>query len=315
MRKSSAYRLENSNYTCRLNVWFIFGAQVRKRLISFYTAIALSLPCSAALAEKIKLDVSVYSEHFATAKHQFLGATACHETPLDEPPHLAQMENALLCKALHLGGIEVEYRIQAVPNQARAVRLLESGKHTVFAASLWHYLKNDSVYVSTPVVPKGNFQKGLYVSPSNEQALAAKKLSDIVQLTAAVGPTWEVDKKILNCLNIKQFFISDYPKMLQVVSSNRADFILHNFTDAEDLSLKDFNAHLTPIPGIKVEMPDSLHFFISKAHPQAKKIYKALNKGLKKLRSTGELDKGYESVGFYNPKVKNWKSISCPPDA
>ena len=55
--------------------------------------------------------------------------------------------------------------------------------------------------------------------------------------------------------------------MIKMVGAKRVDYILHNFGSGADGSIEEFGVTLYPVQGIKFALPDSLHFFVSQAHP------------------------------------------------
>ena len=280
-------------------------------LYTLLLLIILSIATSSAGAKSIPLKVLVYSEH-KLAIHQLLNeGKPCEQKSLYNQPHIAHMEALLLCRALHLGGTKVNYEVISVPNQPRAVSLLEEGASAIFVGSVWSYLASTKVFLSAPLIEYGEYEKGLYTSKKNRRALSFEDGKDITELTAVVGSTWKLDRKILDCLGLEQTYVTHYPQMLRMVYSQRIDVFLQNFTRRDDLELHDFDTVLKPIPGVKVSLPDSLHFFVSKQYPESRHIYESLNKGLMQLKENGELRSVYEDVGFYNPTVKNWKTLSC----
>ena len=259
----------------------------------------------------VTLKLMVYSEHFHFAIDALNGKEPCHQKSLYNQAHVAHMETILLCKALYLGGLEVSYQIISVPNQVRAVKLLEAGEGAVFAGSIWGYLASDNLSISAALLEHGEYEKGLYTSIHNHSVLVETDAEKIQQLKAVTGATWDIDRQLLDCLGMIQYHAARYPQMLRMVYSQRADIFLQNFTQEDDLSLHDFGTILKPIPGFKVSMPDSLHYLISKTYPHSSDIVEAINTGIHIMKENGDLRQAYEDVGFYNPKVKDWQTLSC----
>ena len=44
----------------------------------------------------------------------------------------------------------------------------------------------------------------------------------------------------------------------------------------------------------------------SKNHPDGKRVFEALNKGIRIMRESGEIEKFYRQAGFINASVKDW---------
>ena len=257
------------------------------------------------------IKLGVYEEYLSELMEMYHSKTVpCHKIdPASVPVYL--IEPAIVCKALHIGELETTYELVPVPNQVRAARLIELGNMTMFASGFWSYLASNSVYVSEPLIPQGDYEKGFYTSKNNDAILAisdAKKLSD---LSAAVGGTWKLDKGIIHCLGVKPIYASSFPHMIKSVNSQRADIFLQHFSPKENLQFDIFDASFLPINGFKVVMPESYNFFIGRFSPESEKILAALNLGLKKLRESGELVKILKHNGFYNENTKHWKTLPC----
>ena len=255
-----------------------------------------------------------YNEHLKPTMALFNGEVPCHKLDLYQQPNIHLMETVILCKALFLGGIRARYKVEGVPTQARAMRSLSSGVNVIFANSVWRSLDNESVYMSDVLVPRGDYLKGIYTSPTNKKVLGVKTLKNLARYYAVVGNTWHLDRHLLDCFGMAQVYVPGYNEMLKMVDSHRTDYLMHNFTSNPGFRLNEFGVDLVPVPNITVSMPDSLHFFISKKHPAGKIIYAAVNDGLKQLKKDQAVRKGYQSVGFYNEKLVGWKNYQCHID-
>ena len=270
-------------------------------------AIATSIPRTS-----IDVKVLVYSEFLDIALGQVNTSVPCYEQDLLGWPHIANMEFALLCHALHAGGLDVNYELVPVPTQVRAIQQLDRGTFAIFGHAAWGYLDSERVYASSPVMPKGDFEKGLYISSTNAWSGASfKSLQDLRQLTAAVGSTWKVDRDLLDCLGFRQQYAVRYPQLLTMVNTHQADFLLQNFMGGDSLEQYLFGTTLMPIKGYKVILPDSLHFYVSRTHPKSERLIDALERGLKVLREAGDIKAAYQSAGFYNPQTVDWTKLMC----
>jgi hypothetical protein len=65
-----------------------------------------------------------------------------------------------------------------------------------------------------------------------------------------------------------------------------------------------------PINNLKMFLPDTRHFVVSKRHPEGKAVFQALNKGLEILRINGTIEKALKQSGFINEKVTDWQTIN-----
>lgn len=66
---------------------------------------------------------------------------------------------------------------------------------------------------------------------------------------------------------------------------------------------------LVPVPNIKVGLRGACSFLISKQFPESKKIYEALQIGLKDLRAKKQIKVRFVETGFYNPMAKDWHKL------
>ena len=69
---------------------------------------------------------------------------------------------------------------------------------------------------------------------------------------------------------------------------------------------------LVPIPGIKVALPGSRHWPVSKAHPRGEEVFNALMRGIEELEKKNIIQRAYEECGFFHPQVKDWILINPP---
>lgn len=93
------------------------------------------------------------------------------------------MEIILLQQALRRGGLNEPINFVVRPlSYLRRIRLVKDGSFALWANTAWlneaQPLEQD-VYISKPVIERGEYIVGLYVHPSNTKALAARTLSDI----------------------------------------------------------------------------------------------------------------------------------------
>ena len=263
-------------------------------------------------SKPINLQASVYGEHLASIEKLLDSAPTCHSLPLLEQPNIHAMEIILLCKAMYLGGLDVSLQLKPMPTQVRAVRSLEQGISDIFVNSVWSYLHSEKLLMSSPLLKKNQYEKGVYVSPNNTPLLMTTEVANLKNHTAITGNTWYVDRKVLDCFRFEQEYVSKFPQMVRMVYTQRVDFFLLTFSQNPDLVFDEFGVTLVPIPGIKFLMPDSLHFFVSKKHPQAEKILAGINRGLAVLDELGDLRRAYQSIGLFRDDTADWKGYSCP---
>ena len=97
-----------------------------------------------------------------------------------------------------------------------------------------------------------------------------------------------------------------------MVVADRADITLAPFQSNSDMKVHVDDLELVPIPGVKVSLPGSRHWPISKKHPRGEEIYTALEKGISVLQQNNVIQRAYEECGFFHPAVKEWKLLNPP---
>ncbi|WP_419148269.1 hypothetical protein [Pseudoalteromonas 'SMAR'] len=257
----------------------------------------------------------ISSENFSQRYQQFLNGKHVLDVdtfyPSTKGSHIEIVEMVLLQQALFLGGEtrEVVFRPKPATNILEFSDLL-SGDSLILARSVWHENIVDfrgSVYISEPVVEFGDYEAGLYVSEDNVAAQQTP-FSQLKQLSVVSNPRWQVDwRALLNTeLNLVSF-IGPWETMLTMVENELVDAMLVNFSVSDELTLNYADKSYVPINGIKVVLPDSRHFVVSKNHPEGAAVFAALNRGLATLRQRGVLKKALVQSGFINPQVANWQ--------
>lgn len=228
--------------------------------------------------------------------------------------HIEIVEMILLQQALVLGGLDRTIIFNPKPS----INIMEysdliAGDSLILARSVWHEDILDyrgSLYVSEPLVKFGEYEAGLYVPKRNVHLHNLEK-SKLEDLTVVANPRWKVDWRALHNtdLNIVSF-IGPWETMLEMVETNVVDTMLINFSVSDTLELNFENRLYVPINNLKVFLPDSRHFVVSKRHPEGKRVFKALNKGLSLLRANGTIEKALKQSGFINKKVTDWQTIN-----
>ena len=259
----------------------------------------------------VDVRAAVYSEHMETIKAIYQD-NKCASIESFRAGNQIWTEAVILCLALFKGGIIPNFQLTPVPTQARALSNLKSNMADLAVFTFWgRDADHEKINVSSPALKRGEFYRGIYYSSNNLELNHIRNLEQLKEYTAVVNENWKVDLETLQCLGLKYKSIASYPQMLRMVYAKRLDFIIHNFATTPDFTFRAFDTELKPIVGIKVEMPDSLHYFISKSSPNYSKLSKALEKGLKILRDEGLLREAYMSVTVIDPRVKDWEVLKC----
>lgn len=229
------------------------------------------------------------------------------------------IELVLLQQALHLGGFTGQVVLRPENSYLRILKLVQDGQVPLAGALMWHQdlePYSDHLYTTSAVVKEGEFIAGLYTHATNEKALAATNLKQIQQLSAASNDHWKSDVTTLKALGINKIHYATYwVQIVRMVVADRADFTLAPFQSNSDMKVHVDNLELVPIPGIKVSLPGSRHWAISKKHPRGAEIFAALTKGILLLEEKNIIQRAYEECGFFHAAVKDWKLLNPPESA
>ncbi|MBQ4812219.1 hypothetical protein A7985_19255 [Pseudoalteromonas luteoviolacea] len=284
-----------------------------------WLVLVLLVVCSSSAFSHNQLVVDIMSsENFSQRYNAFLNGRSPLDVqdfhPTTNGSHIEIIEMVLLQQALFLGG---ETR-EVVFNPKPSVNIIEfsdmiAGDSLILARSVWHediLNYRGSLYVSDAVVEFGDYEAGLYVTKRNI-ALQNLPKEQLEQLTVVANPRWRVDWRALNNTSINIVsFIGPWETMLNMVETDIVDAMLVNFSVSENLLLNFEGREYVPIQNLKMMLPDSRHFIVSKRHPQGEQIFAALNRGLKILKKKGVLRRALMQSGFINHLVSDWQFIN-----
>ncbi|WP_143247532.1 hypothetical protein [Agaribacterium haliotis] len=226
----------------------------------------------------------------------------------------AGVELLLICRALAAAGINADIKLVEAPNYWRALKMLESGKVTSIAESIWNTdAKAEFVYRSEAVLRLGEFEKGIYTTAKHPLQNTATTEQQLRQFTGVTMKTWDHDWRILNELSPHTISTIRYESIVKMLEVGRGDFTLHAFPNKQDLSLDVAGLELRPLRGVKIVIPESRVLVVSRKAPQARTIADALNKGIILLRSRGEIRPLYEQHGFINANTRDWQVLNTVP--
>lgn len=217
------------------------------------------------------------------------------------------VEPILLVKALAYAAPEL--RVQFIPLESshdRRLDLVKRGIYDLTSTTVWD-MDLEGKYLSTPLINKGEFVAGVYVSPDNKNALKATSLDEIRQLTFVSSKKWTVDWATLADLSVKTVYhVSQWKYMPKMVLSQRADALLAPFQPNAKLQLQTEEGSLVPVPGVKIGLKGTRHFGVADKSVEGVNLKEAVDKGLAHLRETGAIQRAYEESGFFNNQVKDW---------
>lgn len=226
------------------------------------------------------------------------------------------IEVVLLQQALQLGGFKESLELRDEQNYLRTLRQIADGELISSGALVWYSdVLNlpDLFHITQPVIDEGEFVVGLYTSPENQKALAAKTLEDLRQLRAVSSIQWYADVATLKNLDIHHlYFTTDWIHMVRMVSAGRADFTLAPFQPSAGMKIVLDDMELIPIEGIKVAINGTRHWPVSRRHPRGQEYYEALQKGITLMKERGIIQQAYEESGFFHPEVDDWRLLNPP---
>lgn len=216
----------------------------------------------------------------------------------------------LLLQALHLGGLDADFFFVACPNPGRSLAEVKKGRVAVYSSDIWEQDFDNSVYKTSPIIRRGELQKGIYLKKNSPFLTSTNVVNDLKNKIPLVEHTWTIDISLLKSFGFENIQTAPrYDLLFKMINKNRADFTILEFPRSEDLMIRDKTGDLYPIPNAKIVLPYSRHFMVSKINPQGKKVYEALEKGLKIMRKNGTIERALRESGVINSKVEKWKVV------
>lgn len=269
----------------------------------------------AACATPLIVEITIEKNTYNAAQEVLAGRKPIQVTNFDGGDiQRTVVEFILVQQALALGGSKLEFSFTVGNYDARNTKLLQDGLLLINFDSTWLSQANtiiDDVYISAPVIRKGEYYAGIFTAVSKKNDIIIKDLSDFQKLNVISSKHWSVDWQTLLQLKPKTLTHADeWISMAKLVSMGWMDVMLIPFTKEKPFSYKEESYDLVAIEGVKVVLNDSRHFLVSKHHPYGKETFLALQKGLKILREKGLIKKAYQQSGFFNDKIKNWATIN-----
>lgn len=216
----------------------------------------------------------------------------------------------LIRQALALGGMNNPVRLVSVPNPARALQDVKDGACVMFGHDIWESDFDDSVYMTAPVIRRGEFEVGIYASVHHPTMWFVQSLEMLREHTPVVSQSWTKDMDVLRLLGFDRIqTVPRYILIFRSLDEGRGDFTLESFTLADKQAERIQAESVALLPNFKITFPWSRHFMVSKKHPLGKQVYDALEKGLAKMRAEGKIRKAFLESGFFNDAYKDWEDL------
>lgn len=230
------------------------------------------------------------------------------------------VEMILLQQALAAAEVDLTVRFEVENDYEAILQRLVAGEALATGTSAWLsdlMPRHPDIRITTALISQGEFVAGLYARPDNAQAMAARSVADLAELTAASSSAWRADWLTLSELELGELIDADsWTEMVAAVVSGEADFLLAPFQPTEGMVLPVDGAELMPIPGLKLGLVGSRHLAVSRAHPDSSLFNAALQLGLLRLKAEGVIQQAYTDAGFYHQEVADWTLVqpeSRPP--
>ncbi|KZN60063.1 hypothetical protein N473_25405 [Pseudoalteromonas luteoviolacea CPMOR-1] len=200
-----------------------------------------------------------------------------------------------------------------IDREEREEILLQSGMSIISVDTLWlsqAQTLNDSVFISAPIIRKGEYYAGVYTAEERAETLGQMIQQDFSQVTVISNKAWTVDWSTIMQLKPKQLYNeSDWTIMARLVSNKWVDIMLIPFNNQPPFRYTGKGYKVKAIQGIKVALQDSRHFVVSKKYQNSQAIFDALELGIKQLRNTKFIEESYRKCGFLNVLVDKWRKI------
>lgn len=232
---------------------------------------------------------------------------SCRSCLEEAPTSGTFMNYTILVHALSQSAFPFKIEPLVAPNSERSRRLLISGKATIRGDWDFNIDGKDYLYKSDAFILPDIVEKGLYRLPSNERLQQIRSASDLAVLSAAINPYWRLDWQFLNGIQLSHLTkATTLDQTFQLIKRRGIDFTLLEFSSRDDLAHYHQGIRLVPAPNIKVVLPNTQHFAISKKYPRARQLRDTINSGLNRLHNNGFIEKCLIDSGFINPVVSDW---------
>lgn len=224
----------------------------------------------------------------------------------------AVVEMILIQQALAEAEVNLDIEFVPTDSSAEIMAALTEGRAIAAGNSYWlgeltpHF---GSVYISTAVLSRGEFEVGFYVHP-DAVVYGDEPVSTLRQISTR---QWMEDWAQLEETGFEALVHWDsWQSQVADVRSGKISFLIAPFQQGEDMLLELDDRTLAPVPGIKLGLAGSRHMAVSREHPNGSLFNSALQLGLLRLKEQGVVEQAYVDAGFLKPAVDDWYRISIP---
>lgn len=223
------------------------------------------------------------------------------------------IDMVIALQALKIGGFNLQLQFTPGFVSFRESNLLEKGEQLLHFDSYWQAdlaAKAHLLFISAPVIKKGQYYAGIFHAPSNRAVEQLKDATGLSKLTAVSSPKWHTDWQTLRSLSLKQIFAeSEWISQARMVSKGWVDFMLMPLLPNLDNRFTLSEVELVANKHLIVLLNDSRHYAVSRLHPEGERAFAALQKGLTMLRQQGRITKAYKQAGFI-PNLDDYQVVN-----
>ncbi|MBX2830263.1 MAG: hypothetical protein KTR23_03650 [Rhodospirillales bacterium] len=224
------------------------------------------------------------------------------------------MNYTILHQALEKGGINATIKPILSPNSERSRKMVANGLADIKTDWAFNIDNNEAVVKTAPFILAGELEKGLYGRPGTDQFSANTIIHDAKSLRAVSIRNWRLDWQVMEELAPKSLSnAATVKQMFALIDLHRADFTLLEFSSAPDMGREIDGIRLVPFTGVKVSLPESQHYMVSRMLPNADVIIGGINRGIAALRNEGFIRRCLVNSGMVNQRVEGWRTLNYTP--
>jgi len=269
-------------------------------------------PKNVQASENQVISFAIREADFADVQSCALGQDdSCRQCVDQSSSNVSLMNYSILYQALQKGGINATIKPILSPNSERSRKMVASGLADIKTDWAFNIDSNDAVVKTEPFILAGELEKGLYGRQGTDQFSANTLIHDAKSLRAVSIRNWRLDWQVMEELNPKSLSSAATVKqMFALIDLRRADFTLLEFSSAPDMGREVDGIRLVPFTGVKVSLPESQHYMISRKMPNADVIMSGVNRGLTMLRQEGFIHRCLVNSGMINQRVEGWRTLN-----
>jgi len=228
------------------------------------------------------------------------------------------LELFILCQALFEANIDFLPHFISVPNKQRALWLIKQGKADVssdpvrYGSVLQDDLEAGSLVISQAIHNNRPIIYAFYTAATNERAQNVNSLDELIQLKAAIPPTWHHQIDLLDKLQIKYEFVQ-YVNIIKFIDAQRADISLMEVKGGEN---KMYQREALGIPmALAGEYyinitAQSEYYIFSERKESNKALTQAFNRGLAIVKENDLIEQAFQNMRPDMSIIQSWQDIT-----